>query len=244
MLLNIILISILVGIVGTGAGSIVGFAVYRRENERRDPHVFMAFASGVIAGLFCFSILPESLRMQPVPYAVMMIVIGAAVALLVTVFCEKTTVSADGQAGDHSRRRALILIAAIAVHNFPEGVALGSELGLYPAQGIVWAILITLHNVPIGMSIGITQSARGSGSKRAVLFAALSGIPLLIGSIIAALADTQTNQYPGALLPLAGGALLAVVLYEIKELLPERPLKRIALAAAIGLALSFAASFL
>ena len=239
----IVLISILTGVVGTGIGSYIGQVLYR-QRSRIETRGFIIFASGVIAGLFCFSILPECLKMQSIPVAVLMIVAGALISILVIILYKKLTPQSSNPDNQSLKLNSLILIAAISVHNFPEGVALGTELYRYSSIGLIWAILIALHNIPIGISIGITQSAIGSEIKRIIALAGVSGVPLVLGSLLAVMVGGYADTYPEALLPLAGGAMLAVIIFEIKDLIPGNKMKSLVIPGALGLIIAGVTSLL
>ncbi|MGN1419625.1 MAG: ZIP family metal transporter [Acutalibacteraceae bacterium] len=118
----------------------------------------------------------------------------------------------------------LVMAAAIALHNLPEGMVIGASFAsgqnaqMLSKSGIVMAVIIGLHNIPEGMSVSVPLCSGGMSKLRSVLMTAASGSPTIIGAII--------GYYIGMISPLAlslslsfaSGAMLYVV---FGELLPE-----------------------
>ena len=239
---EVIIAAIFAGTVAVCLGSIIGIAIFRHKGNSGNYRIYMAFSVGVIVGLLCFSILPESLEIQSAPLTILLVAIGAFASFFAT-HSYKNKPRQTGHSPEKNAKRALLLVMAVAVHSFPEGLALGAGFGLSFAQGMVWALMILLHNIPIGISMGITQSYSGINNVRTATFAALSGTPILIGAITTEIFKAQSDQSIAVLLSLAGGALLAVVVSELKELLRQRPIAPVIIAAVIGLALCVTANY-
>lgn len=74
---------------------------------------------------------------------------------------------------------------AIAIHNFPEGIATFLSSVQDPSLGIPIAVAIAIHNIPEGISVAVPVYY-GSGSKKeAFLYSFLSGIAEPIGGLFA-----------------------------------------------------------
>lgn len=118
----------------------------------------------------------------------------------------------------------LVMAAAIALHNVPEGMVIGASFARTAAEallnrgGLTMAIVIGLHNIPEGMAVAVPLISGGMPKWRSVLITALTGFPTILG---AALGYTVGAMGPVALalsLSFASGAMLYVV---FGELLPE-----------------------
>ena len=142
----------------------------------------------------------------------------------------------------------LVMMGAIALHNFPEGVVIGVSYAkekdllntLFSSSGFIMAIIIGLHNIPEGMAVAVPLISGGMSKPKAVLLTALSGFPTVIGAVVGYLLG---GLGPGALLVslgFASGAMLYVIL---GELLPEAILmyksKLPALSTFIGMLIGF-----
>jgi len=118
----------------------------------------------------------------------------------------------------------LVMASAIALHNLPEGMAIGaayaSDIGREHILegGLLLAVIIGLHNIPEGMAVSVPLISGGMKRGRALLVTAASGVPTVIGAMVG---YSIGNLSPIALslsLSFASGAMLYVV---FGELLPE-----------------------
>jgi ZIP family zinc transporter len=116
-------------------------------------------------------------------------------------------------------RRIWLLILAITLHNFPEGLAVGIAFGTGDIPtGTVLAIAIALQNMPEGLAVALPLVREGFSRRRALGYATLSGM----AEPIAGLLGVVAVQYMKPILPFglafAAGAMLFVV---SDEMIPE-----------------------
>jgi ZIP family zinc transporter len=78
----------------------------------------------------------------------------------------------------------LLMFSAIALHNLPEGIAIGAGGSYDENMGLMLAVLIALHDIPEGISICVPLIEGGMSRKKAVWLTAVSGIPTFIGGFI------------------------------------------------------------
>ncbi|CAJ1946694.1 unnamed protein product [Cylindrotheca closterium] len=134
------------------------------------------------------------------------------------------SISDDESPKDKEEQRKLIKMGmntalAIALHNFPEGLATFVAAVDDPSVGTVLACAIAIHNIPEGLCVALPiYYATGSRSK-AFLWALLSGaseiVAALLGwAILAAVVDDATYA---ALFGIVAGMM---VIISIRELLP------------------------
>ena len=118
----------------------------------------------------------------------------------------------------------LVMAAAIALHNVPEGMVIGASFArtaretLLNRGGMTMAIVIGLHNIPEGMAVAVPLISGGMPKWRSVLVTSVTGFPTILGAV---LGFTVGAMGPIALtlsLSFASGAMLYVV---FGELLPE-----------------------
>jgi ZIP family zinc transporter len=118
----------------------------------------------------------------------------------------------------------IIMAAAIALHNLPEGMVIGAAyagdrgLNVWAGGGILIAMVIGLHNIPEGMAVAVPLIAGGMPRGRAILMTAISGFPTVIGAVIGFLLGSMGEVWHVLSLAFASGAMLYVV---FGELLPE-----------------------
>lgn len=119
----------------------------------------------------------------------------------------------------------IVMAAAIALHNLPEGMVIGAAYagtydvsGLWSGSGLILACVIGLHNIPEGMAVAVPLIAGGMKRGKAVLMTALSGLPTVLGALIGYQLGAMGLMWHVLSLGFASGAMLYVV---FGELLPE-----------------------
>ena len=118
----------------------------------------------------------------------------------------------------------LVMAAAIALHNVPEGMVIGASFATTVDQilsnrgGLIMALVIGLHNIPEGMAVAVPLISGGMSKRRAVGVTALSGSPTILGALMGFLIGAISPTALVISLSFASGAMLYVV---FGELLPE-----------------------
>ena len=93
--------------------------------------------------------------------------------------------SIKGNAPDETLKRLGIMSAiAIAIHNFPEGMAtfIGSMNDIQTGLGITFAVAI--HNIPEGIAVAIPIYYATKSQKKAIFYATLSGLTEPVGAAV------------------------------------------------------------
>ncbi len=113
----------------------------------------------------------------------------------------------------------VVMAAAIALHNIPEGMTIGASFAisddLFLGTGMTMAVLIGLHNVPEGMAVAVPLIGGGMGRAKAVLITAACGIPTLVGAWLGLWLGDVGPVGLAVSLGFASGAMLYVVYGEI-----------------------------
>ena len=122
------------------------------------------------------------------------------------------------------QRLGLMSALAIAIHNFPEGIAtfIGALNDPQMGTGITFAIAI--HNIPEGIAVAIPIYYATKSKGKALLLATLSGMSELIGALLC-LAVTSIFGVElsgnGPAFPLILAAVAGIMIYiSLDELLP------------------------
>lgn len=118
----------------------------------------------------------------------------------------------------------LVMAAAIALHNVPEGMVIGTSFArtanevLLNRGGLTMAIVIGLHNIPEGMAVAVPLISGGMSKPRSVVVTALTGFPTILGALLGFTVGAMGPIALALSLSFASGAMLYVV---FGELLPE-----------------------
>lgn len=113
-------------------------------------------------------------------------------------------------------RRVWLFVAAITLHNFPEGMAVGVSFGGGDmAAGMTTTIGIGLQNMPEGLAVAGAVASLGYSLRRALATALFSGLVEPVAGLMGAAAVSLAS----ALLPwglgFAAGAMIYIVTLEI-----------------------------
>ena len=118
----------------------------------------------------------------------------------------------------------LVMAAAIALHNVPEGMVIGASFArtlnqiLANRGGLIMALVIGLHNIPEGMAVAVPLISGGMNKVHSVGIMALSGAPTILGALMGFFIGAISPTALVISLSFASGAMLYVV---FGELLPE-----------------------
>ncbi|MGL4539249.1 MAG: zinc transporter ZupT [Cetobacterium sp.] len=81
-------------------------------------------------------------------------------------------------------RMGIFSAVAIAIHNFPEGLATFMSTIENPALGVSIAIAIALHNIPEGIAVSVPIYFSTGSKKKALIYSFLSGVSEPLGALI------------------------------------------------------------
>jgi len=131
-------------------------------------------------------------------------------------------------AGHHKKlmRMGLFTALAIAIHNFPEGLATFLAALQDPSVGVAIAIAIALHNIPEGISVSVPIFYATGNRKKAFIYSSLSGLAEPVGAGIAYLilrlfVGGEAGAIPPQLMGILFGGVAGVMVYiSLDELLP------------------------
>lgn len=124
------------------------------------------------------------------------------------------------------KKRMLMLVSSITIHNIPEGMAVGIAFGsvFYHinnaslVSAIMLAIGIGIQNFPEGSAVSLPLMRDGMNKKRAFLFGSMSAIVEPIFGVIGAILVIRMRILLPIFLSFAAGAMIYVV---VSELIPE-----------------------
>ncbi|ABL65484.1 zinc transporter ZupT [Chlorobium phaeobacteroides] len=94
------------------------------------------------------------------------------------------TMNAEPSEDARLHRMGIFTAAAIAIHNFPEGLAVFFSALSNQDLGVVIAATIALHNIPEGMAIAVPIYFATKSRMRAFSYSFLSGLAEPVGAII------------------------------------------------------------
>lgn len=120
---------------------------------------------------------------------------------------------------DKLMRMGVLSALAIAIHNFPEGLATFLGTLQNPDIGLSIAIAIAIHNIPEGVAVAVPVYYATKSKKKAFIFSFLSGLAEPIGAIIGYF--ILKSFFTNAVFGIAFGAVAGIMVFiSLDELLP------------------------
>lgn len=245
-----LLIGIMIPFVGTALGSACVFFL-KHEMKPFLQKILLGFASGVMVAASVWSLLIPAMNMSEgmgrlafIPAAVGLL-LGMAFLLLMDRVIPHLHLGSDEPEGMHSSlSKSLMLIFAVTLHNFPEGMAVGvvfagmleGSAGITLAGAFALAIGIAIQNFPEGAIISMPLKGTGISRGKAFLYGAASGIVEPLGALLTIWLASYIEPVLPYLLAFAAGAMLYVV---VEELIPEASEGEHSNIATVGFAIGF-----
>lgn len=219
----------------TGIGSAIAFFA-RRTNTR-----FLSVSLGFSAGVMLYVSFVEILRKAQVSLAtafgprggawatVAAFFAGIALIALVDQLVPKAENPHEAHLLEELReapegapalaRMGLFMALAIAIHNFPEGLATFLATLQEPRLGVPVAVAVAIHNIPEGIAVSIPVFYATGSRRKAFLHSFLSGLAEPVGAVLGYL--LLRTFVSDALFGLVFAAVAGIMVFiSLDELLP------------------------
>lgn len=178
----------------TAAGGLPFFL--REGRDKRFVGSAFAFSGGVMLAVSLFDILPHAAqgikRELPGISGGLMAALATAIGMLTAALLERVVpkyiykMSADISSKNNTViTTSVVSIAAIILHNFPEGIATFMAGYKDVSLGASVALAIALHNLPEGISVAVPVYCATKSKRKAFLSALVSGVSEPLGAISA-----------------------------------------------------------
>ena len=210
----------------TLVGAILGFAF--KKISHRVGDIILSFAAGVMLAASIIGLVLPSVELGGGARALPVTVIGIFLGALTVNLLDRLVPHLHKLSGidpeNHPEGggkvdKILLFVLAIAIHNFPEGIAAGVGFGTGDVtDGLIIAAGIALQNIPEGMVIIAPMLSAGISRRRTFLIAAATGVIEVIGTLLGYFAVTLSQAILPFALAFAGGTMLYVI---SDEMIPE-----------------------
>ncbi|MFQ6015646.1 MAG: ZIP family metal transporter [Anaerolineae bacterium] len=217
---NLILLGFLATL-GTGLATGVGAlpVLFTSNVSDRVLDGMLGFAAGVMLAATAFSLLVPAMELGGVWVTIVGLITGAVFLSLMDRFTPHIHFISGAEGPSTALRRIWLLILAITLHNFPEGLAVGVGFGSGNIEAaIVLGIAIALQNMPEGLAVALPLVREKYSRLRALWYATLSGMAEPIAGLIGVAAVQIARPFLPFALAFAAGAMLFVV---SDEIIPE-----------------------
>ena len=210
------LLGLFFGTFGTTLGGIIGITF--KNTSKKFLSFILALASGLMISIVCFDLIPEALEISNIPNTIFGILFGIIIMIFCNILVEKKLKRKNANKLNTMLKTGIIVSLGLAIHNFPEGLAIGSGMDVSLKLGINLAIAICLHDIPEGISMAVPMKAGGMSKTKIIIYVILSGITTGIGAFFGAIIGKISQAIIAICLSFAAGAMLYIV---SGELTPE-----------------------
>ncbi|QYF93681.1 ZIP family metal transporter [Massilia sp. PAMC28688] len=221
--------------------------LFAQNYSQRTYDAILGFGGGVMLGATAFSLIVPALDAARAGGASDMVssltvgigVIAGALLILVLdkVISHRSGALADKNHGSSSLKHAWIFVGAVALHNVPEGLAIGVAFAgpdLSGARSLATAI--SIQDVPEGLVVALALRTVGYGRCASAALGAASGLVEPMAAVFGVVMISLATQLLPFGLALAAGAMLFVIVHSV---IPESQRNGHGTAASIALTLGF-----
>ncbi len=213
--LTILLISVFSGL-ATGLGAFI--VVSLRQFSARTLSALLGMAAGVMVAISTFDLLPAAITYGSVFHAVTGFVGGGLMMFwLDSMVPHLHYLQKEGHANSYAQMGYFIALG-IALHNVPEGLAVGAGYEAAPKLGFLIAAAIAMHNIPEGIGIAACLKMAGTNPWRIIAITCLAGLFTPIGTVLGFIFFNLSPVFIAVAMGMAAGAMLYIV---SDELIPE-----------------------
>lgn len=208
------LVGFFMGVGGTAAGGL--FLLSFRRPSARTQALLLGCSAGIMLMVVFLDLFPEAVKAG----GWTLCLLGTFMGLFLVQTIDQALPKLPGirkRGLSRYSHAGLLLGLGIALHNFPEGVALGT---VYAASRDIsgWlgiALLMSLHNIPEGMVMAAAMRLGRVRLSRVLWSLVLVEIPMALGAMAGGIFGELSAAATGISLGFAGGAMLYITIDEL-----------------------------
>ena len=219
---------VLLTALGVGGATIVGAVIgfFVRDVNHKTNDMILGFAAGIMLAAAINGLILPSFE-QVGTSGLLIPVVGIFAGAFFLNIMDRLTPHLHKLSGVDTEKhqdskhlsRALLFVMAVALHNFPEGLAAGVGFGNEDiSAAITVEVGIALQNIPEGIITVSPLVMSGVRRKRALLLASITGLIEVIGTFLGFYVSALSNRILPFALAFAGGTMLYII---SDEMIPE-----------------------
>ncbi|WP_318618143.1 ZIP family metal transporter [Sporosarcina sp. YIM B06819] len=206
-----------IGFLSTFAGIGVGGVIAGLINGfKKSIGTIYAVCTGLILGLISFEIAPEAIQLGNWLIFLLGFLAGVFIFKLIHMRVHKNSVITKASHKHQNRRLGLFLALIISIHNLPMGVVLGASEQSQLSIALLQALI--LHNIPEGMILFTPLFIAGPSIFMLFFLSIFVAVPIALGALVGEMMGMQNNLLWAFLISLTVGTIYMVT---IKEILTE-----------------------
>lgn len=185
------------------------FFVIKKKNERKILNSLVAFAAGTLLGSAFFHMIPLALSQLEDSLVVFSFVVGGFVVFLgLEQFVHWH--HSHNNTGSKVEPVTFLVLIADGLHNFIDGLTVGSVFLLDIRMGVAAWLAVAAHEIPQELGDFAILLRGGWLKKKALWFNFLSGITFLSGGIVVYFASGKFNINTDYIIPFGAGNFIYI----------------------------------
>lgn len=204
-----------------GASTVIGsvLSFWIKNVPKEIENMLTSFAAGIMLAATFISLLMPAIETSNSFKNTLMVVGGMLTGSIAIAFAdrfvphihrymkiENTSAELDG---------VLLFVIAIAIHNFPEGMAVGVSFGDKISNAIGLGLGISLQNIPEGLVTILPLILAGVPRSKAFLLALITGLIEAVGVLVGYFAVGFSTRFLPFVLAFAAGTMLFVISHDM-----------------------------
>ncbi|MDY0395510.1 ZIP family metal transporter [Virgibacillus halophilus] len=189
-----------------------------RNVSHKGKDGLLAYTAGIMVAASAYGLIPSAMKLSNLTVLVIGILVGTLVLTVLEAFIPHTDL--DHSANPSSDSKIIItFLTAMSLHNLPEGLSVGiSNTSAIQDVGPLVSFAIGLQNVPEGFLVALFLMTQNVNRLKAILLAVFTGMVELFAGMIGLFFGESFIYIIPYGLAFAAGSMLFVI---YKELIPE-----------------------
>ncbi len=228
---NLLLVLFLI-FVGQTLGSLIGLI---KKPSKVALYGSLSFAASMMIAISFVQLIPEGLKYAPLFLIAISFFAGVAVMRMVDRLLPHINPELIKKEKPSVRRSVTMLVIGIALHNIPEGLAIGVGFALASELGIAIALAIAIQDLPENIAVIVPLYSMIKKKAKSFIILLTTVLFEVFGFILGYLVLGKTSlSWLGASLALAAGFMVYI---SIEELIPSAQVNKYPKMAAIAMVL-------
>lgn len=207
--------------VGQILGSLIGLIKKPRMNVLYGS---LAFAASMMLGISFLKLIPEALKITPFYLVVLFFFVGIIIMRIIDKLLPHINPELLKQEKPSVKRSVTMLIIGMALHNLPEGMAIGAGFVLRPALGVAVALGIAVQDVPENLATIVPLYGLTGNRVKSFIITTATILFELVGFAFGYyILKGGSENLLGASLAIASGIMVYIA---IEELIPGAKIKQ------------------
>ncbi|MDP4146798.1 MAG: ZIP family metal transporter, partial [Bacillota bacterium] len=196
-------------------GILISLITAKTTNRFRGT--LLGFIAGLLLSVVCFDLIPEAFKDGGTRLCLISMIIGLIFSTILDGHLHQRTPESRQNKNQHLFNAAIFMTIGFAIDNFPAGIALGSLLSISLLKGLQLALILILHGIPEGLTIGYLLKQSNKSLFTIMLLSIFASIPMALGAGIGSIISKQSPKFIPVALAFASALIMYAVFRETLE---------------------------